>query len=103
MDVKEAIDCLCGTNYNDEFNEYDWNDALTMAIEALERTRWIPVSERLPTKSNIYAVLFDDSTCGMKWYYEETLLWSPKYDKDYLRFLTVTHWMPLPEPPEVEW
>lgn len=31
-------------------------EALDMAIQALEQTRWIPVSERLPEKPNMYTV-----------------------------------------------
>lgn len=39
------------------------NKALDMAIKALEQTRWIPVSERLPEKDGEYLVTVS-SFCG---------------------------------------
>ena len=78
-------------------------DQLT-AHDATERQddKWIPVSERLP--DNWKPVLTIDMSESTRvpvpaFYDPETSLWSthlPNYD------LWVTHWMPLPEPPEVE-
>ena len=67
-------------------------------LKALERTRWIPVSERLPTEDDADKltglVLFKRSNGWI-----HTDYWVAAQDlKD-----TNTHWMPLPEPPrEVE-
>jgi hypothetical protein len=56
---------------------------------------WIPVSERLPEKDGYYMV-YD---CRYEQHFDALFrggAWSP-----YIYNLMVTHWMPLPEPPEV--
>ena len=84
----EAIEAI-RKNYPPE-NYSVLREALDMAIEALERTRWIPVSEQLP-KKNQPVLITDGKTVGLTLFYQ-----SPK------DFARVTHWMPLPEPPEQE-
>ena len=49
MTREEAIDILFGVI---QANSEEENEALDMAIEALEQTQWIPCSERLP-KENV--------------------------------------------------
>ena len=96
MDVKEAIEIL--KEENCEWFGDRVRIATAEAIEALERTRWIPVSERLPTEDDADKltglVLFKRSNGWI-----HTDYWVAAQDlKD-----TNTHWMPLPEPPrEVE-
>ena len=75
----------------------DFGNSLGEAVEDLEEslesykeTRWIPVSERLP-KKNQPVLITDGKTVGLTLFYQ-----SPK------DFARVTHWMPLPEPPEQE-
>ena len=84
----------------DFFIDDDWNtrpieDALNARIAELEaERRWIPVSEP-PKVSGEYLLLniYDDVyPCD---FIAGTEIWVlPDYD-------TVTHWMPLPEPPIV--
>ena len=64
-----------------------------------ERTRWIPVSERLPTEKDaningLVHVWLKDGNCD----YED---WQDvaRYAEVYQH---ITHWMPLPEPPQQE-
>ena len=76
-------------------------------IALLERTRWIPVSERLPTDkeaigSDGYPVdlLVVDRWKVLTAYFqveERTFKYGDHFPSD-----TVTHWMPLPEPPDQE-
>ena len=74
------------------------------SAELLER-RWIPVEERLPEdRSDVLVVAYWHERWGvyMGWC-------APTYKKWYVHIgigdrndVSVTHWMPLPEPPEVE-
>jgi 5-hydroxyisourate hydrolase-like protein (transthyretin family) len=78
-------------------------DALEMAISALEQTKWIPVTERLPEKTGRYLtanIRADDERCVFdlwfecgEWYIDEG---------DDLFIYKVTHWMPLPDPPKCD-
>lgn len=69
------------------------------AIEELSKPRWIPVTEKLPAKrkwvlcrceANIIEVLRWENN---EWYHDPMHVYYPSF---------VTHWMPLPEPPEEE-
>mgnify|MGYP000990102744 CR=1 FL=1 len=94
-------------NCSAESNVEHWNnrpieDALNARIAELEaERRWIPVSERLP--DNWESVLTIDISKSTRdavtaFYNPETSLWSTPFSSD----LWVTHWMPLPEPPEAQ-
>lgn len=62
--------------------------------------KWISVKDRLPAKHE--RVLIYDSVCHniyMAWRDDDLDVW---FSEEYLPdFVYVTHWMPLPEPPEV--
>lgn len=98
---------------------------LELVREALKRQRWIPCSERLPesgTECNVvwvnhdpepyYAAIKDvpgvaTAICYKgKWYWwsstcEDILAEYGKNDFDQVAdCIEITHWMPLPEPPE---
>ena len=64
--------------------------------------RWIPVTERLPEKAGVYLVAYHhcywdnvhEETCvGIDTFRGKTTWAQKKYKR-------VTHWMPLPTPPE---
>lgn len=98
------------------------DDLFYMAGKALreqEQSQWISVKERLPEESGQYIVCCDDSGCpyGEGIWYESGVVvcaqvdvginggvcweWNENgtlYDLEGV----VTHWMPLPEPPEEE-
>ena len=128
MTIKEIIDGLkftidmflfnpgTGETFTEPRNDMDKTtiDACKGAIELLEQTRWIPVSERLPEKDGDYLlfgkVVEDDKedifigmydACAEKFGY-----WEDYYDRNTLGFLDselieynkVIAWMPLPKP-----
>ncbi len=66
--------------------------------ELRERTRWIPVSEGLPEFYRLVLVVCRDeeyiTACS------RSICGEPV--RRHFPFLDVTHWMPLPEPPESE-
>ena len=77
------------------------------AADAIERLqaqvpRWIPVTERLPERADevliAYREEYDDWT---EEYAVSTATYMPRagrWDYDHLK---ITHWMPLPEPPDL--
>ncbi len=71
---------------------------LGLVREALERTRWIPCSERLPESPGDYQV------CTLNKFYGTKNVAKRYFSGDGWsgRWTNVTHWMPLPEPPEEE-
>ena len=132
MTIKEIIDGLkftvdmflfnpgTGEIFTEPRNDMDKTtiDACKGAIELLEQTKWIPVSERLPKEDGEYLlfgkVVEDDTedifigmydACAEKFGY-----WEDYYDSKTLGFLDsglieynkVIAWMPLPEPYNVE-
>ena len=78
---------------------------------------WISVEERLPERSGLYLVMakwpaFEDEVMSIVNYDEDAEAfgeWQEQFDRDTLGSLgsefysvDVTHWMPLPDLPEVE-
>lgn len=75
---------------------------LGLVREALERTRWIPCSERLPEDVSRCLVCRYDYVTKTRFidilWFERGTWWNRSHGGDY----AVTHWMPLPELPEEE-
>lgn len=70
-----------------------------------ERQRWIPVTERLPEdRSNVLVVAYWHERWGvyMGWCAPERAEWCVHIGIGDRDDVAVTHWMPLPEAPEVE-
>ena len=90
----------------DEWNNRPIEDELRARIAELEaERRWIPVSERLPEDMTEVLVLHGLCVTTAKYYHYCGLLskhgWY-QIDGMKLGVSWATHWMPLPEPPEVE-
>jgi len=95
-------------DYGDSVSELtEENEKLTARIAELEvAQRWIPVSERLPEVSGDYVVYRGGA------YPSEIAYWNFQGDDNPSGWLEwgkyiwagkpVTHWMPLPQPPEVQ-
>ena len=106
MKIDRAIEIL-DPEHREHYDGMDEvNEACRMGMEALERTRWIPCSERLP-ESDLEVLVIASGKVG-----NITLVNSVEigdFDRDEGWILemwpewedpNVTHWMPLPEPPE---
>ena len=94
-------------------------DALAMAISALEKTKWISVEDRLPEEDGSYLVTTnrfgnrqginiccfakDGETVDEYDLAGQKYVWC-LYDSEYGYVSTdsVTHWMPIPQPPKGE-
>jgi len=81
------------------------DDAAAKELARLASSRrWIPVGERLPeNREDRVLVLMDDGSVGVAW--DILRLPVDKYlcsswDDRISSYDAVTHWMPLPEPPE---
>ena len=74
--------------------------ALKAHVEELEAAqRWIPVSERLPEPYEKVIALAKDCM-NVDWVLPKELCQVGK--GAFARLYNVTHWMPLPQPPEVQ-
>lgn len=101
------------THYEEESK--GWWLAACDAKEERERLKeqipkWIPVTERLPNCNGCYLVWiphFFGGEIGMPsiCYFDGSNTWHDSYGVDFERILhpdDVTHWMPLPQPPETK-
>ena len=96
MTIDRAIEIL-NPEHREHYNGLDEvNEACRMGMEALERTRWIPCSERLPEFDGWYLVMVNPESTG-------TFVGMHKfYAGAFHSFYRISHWMPLPEPPKEE-
>ena len=74
-----------------------------MTDKQTQERRWIPVTERLPQSEGTYLVCTNRGSVYASHFYPEFVFrdgyvrepqWSQRGN------VTVTHWMPLPEPPK---
>ena len=92
-----SIDIMFTPEKNAEDNSLK---ALTAYIAELEAAqRWIPVSERLP-EGYVKVIAFAKDCMNVDWVLPEDLREVGK--GAFARLYNVTHWMPLPESPEVQ-
>jgi hypothetical protein len=81
-----------------------WIEAMQPTPQEWER-RWIAVSERLPEEDEDVLVMTAEGKFASGGMHVASLdedgVWYPSHG-DGWEFPDVTHWMPLPEPPEVK-
>ena len=115
MTNERAIEILQIMNYENQvplhWTKNEQNDAVDLAIQALERQQWTPITKKWPDKKGRYLVTYREWSNGE---------YLPKYDNTYVRILRyhesifrfpvsideeaekdtnreVIAWMPLPE------
>ena len=92
---------------------FDASEIAVAAIREQEQRRWIPVTERLPDVDGNYIVTACDEgcPCGEGIWYDTVVVVAEYYrgswtwienGMEYDLCGIITHWMPLPEPPEKE-
>ena len=62
--------------------------------------RWIPVEERLPEKNGYYLTYVESALFPNSYYFNLIKFIDGDFIEDHCVIHRVTHWMPLPEPPE---
>ena len=100
MTIDRAIEIL-NPEHRENYDGMDEvNEACRMGMEALKRNRWIPCSERLPKVCDGTSYLAYIPRFGAV----DIADYHPDVDEWTVIGLpiTVTHWQPLPEPPEEE-
>jgi len=66
-----------------------------------EQVRWIPVGERLPNAKE-WVLVNKIGETGLNAYVAETRFGMDDWENDFEALTEITHWMPLPAPPEEE-
>lgn len=125
MTIDRAIEILDPEHRENYDGMDEVNEACRMGMDALERTRWIPCSERLPEDlvlvnvvwvnrdpptyyEKIKNVPISGTACRYKgnWYWDSPACIDQLAETGENKFdlvddgIDITHWMPLPEPPE---
>lgn len=89
-----------GMSPYESFEEFAAPYLIANGVTIRERGEWISVTDRLPEK-NRYAVLialrWEETDIG--WYDKDDKCWQSDFVNSY-EDGEITHWMPLPEPPE---
>jgi len=112
MTIDRAIEIL-NPEHREHYDGMDEvNEACRMGMEALERTRWIPCSERLPELQDtrwVRTVIVCARGHVMPMIYERDIVqgkavgrWKWMWREIFNEPEAITHWMPLPEPPVKE-
>lgn len=102
MTREEAIKMLKSKMDGHTDTSYEWAETVRMAIEALEQTTWIPVSERLPKVVDCYVVTrkIESNLIVDACFFERPNIWHSdiRINRERNRLTDIVAWMSLPEP-----
>ena len=65
------------------------------AVDVVPVQQWISVKDRLPEVAGWYIVFYNESAMQVAFFKGKTWPFNNNYH-------TITHWMPLPEPPKMD-
>ena len=98
MTIDRAIEIL-NPEHREHYESIDpVNEACRMGMEALERTRWIPCSERMPKNDTTVLVYRPSMVKKVMVSYFYNFFCYGRFDVHGEE--VITHWMSLPKPPE---
>ena len=101
MKIERAIEILDPEHRENYDGMDEVNEACRMGMEALERTRWIPCSERLPDENDRWVLCLCVSGAMEVLKFDYTMWnWDAQYPGRGYMENYVTHWMPLPQLPK---
>lgn len=93
--------------YPDSTPVLAYRTLITDALASLDKLEgigegWISVKDRLPVGDQSWVLVCADGAMNCAWYYEGE--WTNGYGERPRNIIIeeITHWMPLPAPPEVE-
>lgn len=102
----------CGAEISSESDDEEeettitkWNTRYLIEYNVEMKDSWIPCSERLPetgTDVIVYYPYWQESPVQIAHLQHDYYLWETSDGEYNLPAKAVTHWMPLPEPPESE-
>ncbi|EAO3454421.1 DUF551 domain-containing protein [Salmonella enterica] len=117
ISVRQAISALesadCVTTIGQAY-KMGWNACRAAMLQRVENAEsrcgnpkvspdgWIPVSERMPEESGRYWCYVEEQNSLGKSHYQWNCSWNGQAWSDKALSGRVTHWMPLPEPPQEE-
>lgn len=107
MTTERAIEIL-NPEHREHYDSIETvNEACRMGMEALRRTRWMPVAERLPEKRRMVLLHFKSGYelvgCLTNNYRGQNCWVARKFNSPGLEIVVdPDYWMLLPEPPGVE-
>lgn len=110
IDTKKLRELADKAMEGSEYHDGPLTDAIMEAIQSvhetcdevdalrgeLDKRRWVPVAERLPEDGECVLAVLRGTIAMAVWLRGEWRYW------DTGERIDVTHWMPPPEPPEVE-
>lgn len=101
MKIDRAIEILDPEHRENYDGMGEVNEACRMGMEALERMRWTPCSERMPEKNDQWVLCLCVSGAIEVLKFDYTMWnWDAQYPGRCYMENYVTHWMPLPQLPK---
>ena len=89
-------DIMTALTDEDTANDFAFYCKLADAVEEMPTIcGWISVKDRLPEEDGLYTVYCKDGSMAHAWFEDKWFIDHCECGAGY-----VTHWMPLPEPPE---
>ena len=98
--LHQRKDFANGVTVQEQIRDHYWATEQAYKNGKADALKWIPVTERLPEEWTDVLVLSEFGFCEVAVYIGTPGKWRVCWNHTMLEDNSVTHWMPLPEPPE---